>query len=269
MSLKAKIRNLSREKNISAQVLLQNYMFERFLERLSKSNFKNNFILKGGVLVAAIIGVANRSTMDMDVTLKNFELTEESLSKSFIEICNIEINDEIKFVFTGIKSIRDENQYGGFRVSIKAIFDRIVTPLSIDITTGDIITPHEVILHYKMIFSEETLDILAYNIETVLAEKVETILNRGELNTRPRDFYDIFILGTTQSIDKSIFRTALDKTVEYRDTNHIFDNIQRRVRIIEESELLKNRWIQYSRSYPYAEKISYEDTINALKNLIN
>lgn len=269
MSLKAKIRNLAKEKNMSAQVILQNYMFERFLERLSKSNYKNNFILKGGMLIAAIVGIDNRSTIDMDATIKNYLITIDSLTKAIAEICNIEIKDDVIFSFTGIESIRDDDIYGGYRIGIKADYDTIITPLSIDITTGDSITPKEILYSFRMIFDEGTIDVWAYNIETVLAEKVETILQRGELNTRPRDFYDIYILVNTQEFDRSIFAEALKKTTEHRRTTHIFNDIQSRIKAIELSEVLKNRWLKYTKSYPYAENITYEDTINALRKLIN
>lgn len=269
MSLKAKIRNLAKEKDISAQVILQNYMFERFLERLSISDYKNNFILKGGMLIAAIVGIDNRSTMDMDATIKNYPITIDSLTRAITEICNIRINDDVNFSFTGIESIRDDDMYGGYRVGIKADYDTIVTPLSIDITTGDIITPKEVFYSFKMIFEEGTIGVWAYNIETVLAEKVETILQRGELNTRPRDFYDIYILANTQEFDKSVFVKALEKTVKHRKTTHIFNDIQNRINAIESSAILKDRWVKYSKYYSYAEDIAYEDTVNTLKKLIN
>ena len=188
MSLKAKIRNLAKEKDMSAQVILQNYMFERFLERLSKSDYKDNFILKGGILIASIVGIDNRSTMDMDATIKNYSINIDSITKAITEICNIEISDDVKFYLIGIQSIRDDDIYGGYRAHIKAKYDTIITPISIDITTGDVITPKEISYLFKMIFDKETIRVWAYNIETVLAEKVETILQRGELNTRPRDF---------------------------------------------------------------------------------
>lgn len=269
MSLKAKIRNLAKKKDMSAQVLLQNYMFERFLERLSKSAYKDNFILKGGMLIAALVGIDNRATMDMDATIRNYVITIDSLTKAITEICNVDINDDVKFSFTGIESIRNDDMYGGYRVSIKSDYDSIITPLSIDITTGDKITPKEILYSFKMIFDEGTIGVWAYNIETVLAEKTETILYRGELNTRPRDFYDIYILTNTQEFDKLVFEEALKKTSEHRNTIHIFDNIQSRINIIEESKILKYSWIKYAKNYPYAEYITYEDTINALKRLVN
>ena len=193
MSLKAKIRNLARKKDMSAQVVLQNYMFERFLERLSKSKYKDKFILKGGMLIAALVGIDNRATMDMDATIKNYPINVESLTKAINDICSIVIDDDVSFSFSGIEAIRDDEAYGGYRVSITSEYDTITTPMQIDITTGDAITPKEILYVFKMIFEEGSFGVWAYNIETVLAEKVETILRRGELNTRPRDFYDVYI----------------------------------------------------------------------------
>ncbi len=269
MSLKAKIRNLAKEKDISAQVILQNYMFERFLERLSKSDYKNNFILKGGMLIAAIVGIDNRSTMDMDATIKNYPIAIGSLTKAITEICNIEMEDDVNFSFMGIEPIRDDDIYGGYRVGIKADYDTIITPLSVDITTGDVITPKEVFYSFKMIFDEGTIGVWAYNIETVLAEKVETILQRGELNTRPRDFYDVYILANTQEFDILVFSEALKNTIEHRETIHILNDTLKRIKNIETSEILKDRWMKYSENYPYAEDITYEDTVKALKMLLN
>ena len=269
MSLKAKIRNLAQEKDMSAQVILQNYMFEGFLERLSKSNYRNSFILKGGMLIAALVGIDNRSTMDMDATIKNYPMTIDSLTKAITETCNIEVYDDVDFSFMGIEPIRDDDIYEGYRVRINADHDTIITPLSVDITTGDVITPREVFYSFKMIFDEGTIGVWAYNIETVLAEKVETILQRGELNTRPRDFYDIYILANTQEFDSLVFFEALKKTIEHRETTHILNDTLKRIKTIETSEILKDRWIRYSKSYPYAEGIAYEDTMRALKMLLN
>jgi predicted nucleotidyltransferase component of viral defense system len=222
ISLKARIRNLAKEKDMSAQVILQNYMFERFLERLSKSDYRNNFILKGGMLIATIVGIDNRSTMDMDATIKNYPINIDSLTTAITEICDIDINDDVYFSLTGIEPIRGDDIYGGYRVGVRADYDTIVTQLAIDITTGDIITPEEVFYSFKMIFEEGTIGVWAYNIETVLAEKVETILQRGELNTRPRDYYDIYILVNSQEFDKTIFIDALEQTARHRETTHIF-----------------------------------------------
>lgn len=269
MSLKAKIRNLAREKDMSAQVVLQNYMFERFLERLSKSAYRDKFILKGGILIAALVGIDNRATMDMDTTIKNYPINVGSLTKAIREICSINAEDGVTFSFFDIETIRDDDAYGGYRVSIISEYDTIVTPMQIDITTGDVITPKEVLYLFKTIFEEGIIGIWAYNIETVLAEKVETILRRGELNTRPRDFYDVYILTKTQSINNKVFTEALKSTAAHRETNHIFKNISNRLEEIEKSETLRSRWIKYTTDYRYADGISYEDVMGALRALIN
>jgi predicted nucleotidyltransferase component of viral defense system len=268
MSLKAKIRNLAKEKNMSAQVVLQNFMFERFLERLSKSDYKENFILKGGMLIAAMVGIGNRSTMDMDATIKGYPVNDESLKKIITEICNIEINDNVLFSFSGIDSIRDDDVYGGFRVSIVSEFDTIRIPLQIDITIGDIITPREVMYLYKKIFEEGNIAILSYNVETILAEKIETILRRGELNTRPRDFYDVYILAKNNNYKHSLFNDAIKSTATHRNTKHIFTNINNRLEEISLSENLVLRWVKYTKDYKYAEGISFDDIINTINNLL-
>ncbi len=195
MSLKAKIRNVAKEKGLPAQVIFQNYMFERFLVRLSKSEFNDIFILKGGMLIAALIGIDHRATMDLDVTVKNFPLNIDSLTQAISDICQIEIDDGVKFDLSGASEIRDDDPYGGYRVSITADYETISVPMQIDVTTGDVITPKEIRLPFKMNFSEGMISVLTYNVETILAEKVETILRRGELNTRPRDFYDVYVLS--------------------------------------------------------------------------
>lgn len=268
MSLKAKIRNFANEKDISAQVVLQNYMFERFIERLSKSDYKNNFILKGGILIASIVGIDKRSTMDMDATIKNYPLDITSLSKAVKNICDIVIQDNVKFEYLGIEPIRKDDAYGGFRVSLQANYDTILTTLQIDMTTGDEITPKEILYLYKKIINNETIDVWAYNIETVLAEKVESILNRGELNTRPRDFYDVYILSKTQVFDTMVFIKALRNTAEHRKTTHIFENIKNRIEKIENSKSLELLWIKYTKNYRYAKDIAYINVIESLKLLI-
>ncbi len=268
MSLKAKIRNFAKQKNMSAQVALQNYMFERFLERLSRSAYKDKFILKGGILIATLVGIGNRSTMDLDTTVKNYPLNVESLTKAIKDICDITVEDSVIFNFLDIRNIRDDDAYGGFKVSIVAEYDTIITPMQIDVTTGDAITPEAVFYTFKKIFEEGEIKVWAYNIETVLAEKVETILRRGELNTRPRDFYDAYILAKTINYEPSVFSEALKSTAEHRETSHIFKNINQRINEIRKSEVLKTRWIKYTKNYNYANDITYEDVIAVIDILI-
>lgn len=268
MRLKAKIRNLAKEKRIAPQVVLQNYMFERFLERLSKTSYKDNFILKGGMLIASVVGIANRSTMDMDVTIKNYAINKDSIVKAVKEICSVKIDDDTLFSFLGAEPIREGGIYEGYRIRMDAEYDSIVTPLSIDITTGDMITPREVKYSLKMIFEDRNIGVWAYNIETVLAEKVETILQRAELNTRLKDYYDIYILSVTQEIDLSIFGEALSNTAEQRNTKYLFTDTLIRLKTIESSEILEERWKQYARNYPYAKYITYEETVDVLRILL-
>ena len=213
MSLKAKIRNIAKQKNIPAQVILQNYMFERLLVRLAASTYKDKFVLKGGMLVAAIVGLDNRATMDLDTTLKNLPLTPETIRSALEQVAAVPFDDGVTFEVGKISPIREDDIYGGYRVMLNAHFDTLITPLSIDVSTGDAITPHAVQYQFSEIFDDEkSYELWAYNIETVMAEKVETILRRGVFNTRPRDFYDAYILATTQKFDKAVFTEALNAT---------------------------------------------------------
>lgn len=268
MRLKARIKNLAKEKNMSAQIVLQNFMFERFLERLSKSSYKDSFILKGGILIASLVGIQNRATMDMDTTVKGYPLTEESLSRAVREICAMELGDEVSFALKGIGAIRPDDAYGGYRVSIIAQYEAIVTPLHIDMTAGDVITPKEMLYLFKMVFGEDTFPILAYNIETILAEKVETILQRGEFNTRPRDFYDVFILTSTYGINQMLFAEALRRTAAHRNSLHILSLPEQRLAEILKSGDLKIRWEKYRKDYAYASRIPWEEAVGAVYRLV-
>lgn len=268
MSLKAKIRNVAKEKNIPAQVILQNYMFERLLVRLSVSEYKEKFVLKGGMLVAAIVGLDNRATMDMDTTLKNLPLTPEVIRSALEDICNIEFDDGVLFEIGTISPIREDDIYGGYRVMLSAKFDTLLTPLSIDVSTGDAITPHAVQYNFSEIFdSGKSYELWAYNIETVLAEKVETILRRGVFNTRPRDFYDAFILSKTQNFDKDVFVDALRATANHRGTTQQIADVPGILKNIEESKELVTMWDKYRKQFAYAADIEYSQIITALKTL--
>ena len=269
MSLKAKIRNIAKLKNLPAQVILQNYMFERFLNRLSVSEYKEKFVLKGGMLVAAIVGIDNRATMDLDTTLKNLPLTPEAIEKALNEIFEIDLNDDVEFKFKGISPIREDDIYGGYRVALDAIYETIVTPMTIDVSTGDVITPEAVKYNFTGIFDGElTFEVWAYNIETVLAEKIETILRRSMFNTRPRDFYDAYILITTQNFDKATFTEALDKTIEHRGTRNQINDFGSTMEIVSESADLKRMWNNYQSQFPYAKDISFEEVCNSIMELL-
>jgi len=268
MSLKAQIRNLAKKKNVKAQVLLQNFMFERFLERLSLSEYKDKFILKGGMLIAAIVGIDARSTMDLDATLRGLPLTEENIHKAVTTICSYPVQDDVMLVAGMVTPIRPDDIYGGYRVKITAVYDTIETPLTVDISTGDVITPQPIKYTFRGMFDEEKrIELWAYNIETVLSEKLETILSRTTLNTRARDFYDIFILGSTQPYDAVLLKEAFAATTAHRGTAEQIADISELLKLIEGSAELRLMWKKYRKEFDYAEDITYEQVIEVLKNV--
>lgn len=269
MSLKAKIRNTAKQKNIPAQVILQNYMFERLLVRLSASEYKEKFVLKGGMLVAAIVGLDNRATMDLDTTLKNLPLTSEAIRSALEQICATPFDDGVDFEIGTISPIREDDIYGGYRVMLNTRFDTLLTPLSIDVSAGDAITPHAVQYSFSEIFDDEkSYELWAYNIETVMAEKVETILRRGVFNTRPRDFYDAYILTTTQRLDRAVFADALKATANHRGTTQQIADVPGILHNIEESPELRSMWEKYRKQFAYAQDIEYNQILAVLKTLL-
>ena len=207
MKLKAAIRNMALKDHVPAQAILQNFMLERLLERISISTYKDQVILKGGMLIAAMVGMSSRTTMDMDATLRGYPLSEATIRQAFETICAIPLEDEVALVLDHIDPIREDDEYGGYRVAIIAKYEAINTPLKIDITTGDVITPEAIRYSFRSNFEDKTIEVWAYNPETILAEKVETILRRSVLNTRLRDFYDVYILlkAQPQTISKVTF----------------------------------------------------------------
>ena len=253
MSLKAKIRNYAKDNRIAAQVVLQNYMFERFLARLSQSEYRDKFVIKGGMLIAAIVGLDTRSTMDLDTTLKGLPLTEEKILDAVNTISKIDLGDDVSFETISIDTIRKDDIYGGYCVRINAIYDTIVTPLSIDVSTGDVITPGAVLYEFSGIFDESVqISLWGYNIETVMAEKAETILSRGVFNKRPRDYYDVYILSTTQEYDRQLFEEALSATAEHRGSAESIADRAGIIDRISKSNDLQNMWKKYQQRFAYA-----------------
>lgn len=270
MSLKGKIKNYAKSNNIAAQVVLQNYMFERFLERLSLSDYREKFVVKGGMLIAAIVGLDTRSTMDLDTTLRNLPLTEEQISTAIRSVCDIHLDDDVVFKMQAIGPIRKDDVYGGYCVRIDAVYDTIVTPLSIDVSTGDVITPSPVKYDFGGIFDDGLkITLWGYNIETVIAEKVETILSRGVFTTRPRDYYDVYVLVTNQEYDKKLFAEALAATAKHRGSTEKIKDIPSILERISESHELKNLWSKYQKKFAYASDISYEMIMDVLKIILN
>ena len=226
MQLKAKIKNISKEKNISAQLVLQNYMMERFIERIALSDFQDQMIIKGGLLISSIVGLDSRATMDIDMTLKGKPVNEAFILDYINEISRININDEVKFDVVSITEIREMDDYFGFRVSLISSIGTMKIPLKIDITTGDKIIPSEISYEYPLMFENRSIKIKAYNLETILSEKTETIISRGNQNTRMRDFYDVYILLKLKSknIDYNILRLAIEETSQKRDSLNLLLN---------------------------------------------
>ncbi|MBP5309663.1 MAG: nucleotidyl transferase AbiEii/AbiGii toxin family protein [Lachnospiraceae bacterium] len=268
MSLKARIRNMAVEKNISAAAVLQNYLINRFLFRLAKSEYKDKFVIKGGILISSIIGIEQRATMDLDATLRYMKLEEDSIRDAFIKICSIPDDDGIEFKFRSISQIRDDDEYGGYRIAYSAVLGKINAPMSMDISTGDVITPAAQLHEFTDIFdSESKIELLAYPAETVLAEKLETILSRGVENTRPRDFYDVYMLSALD-FDSKIFSQAFEATSKHRGS---YDKIQDYASIIEnirEDRAMNQRWNGYQKQMPYAEKITFDDALDVVQRMV-
>lgn len=270
MQLKALIKNLAKEKCISAQLVLQNYMLERFLERTSLSSYRDNCIIKGGFLIASMVGLDTRATMDMDATIKGYPVKEDSIRKMIEEILGIPIEDGITFRLQSIHEIREDDEYSGYRASLIAEYGRMAVPLKLDITSGDKITPREIEYSYKLMWENRSISILAYNLSTILAEKLETILSRADQNTRPRDYYDVYILTKLQgeNIDDKTLSLALSATAEKRGSAHLLSQFRDILSTVKSSSIMKIRWENYQKDFDYAKGIEFEECCNAIRTLL-
>ena len=270
MQLKALIKNLAKEKCISAQLVLQNYMLERFLERISLSSYRDNFNIKGGFLIASMVGLDTRATMDMDATIKGYPVKEDSIRKMIEEILGIPIEDGITFRLQSIHEIREDDEYSGYRASLIAEYGRMAVPLILDITSGDKITPREIEYSYKLMWENRSISILAYNLSTILAEKLETILSRADQNTRPRDYYDVYILTKLQgeNIDDKTLSLALSATAEKRGSAHLLSQFRDILSTVKSSSIMKIRWENYQKDFDYAKGIEFEECCNAIISLL-
>ena len=266
-SLKAKISKLAAKTNISNKYIIQTFMFEALLKRISVSEYKDKFIIKGGLLLSSIFGVNLRSTMDLDTTIKGLPLDRITITRLVNEIISIDLKDNIKLEIENIKDIREEELYSGFNVNLKAEFDGLRTNLMIDITTGDVITYKEVQFEYKTLFDNEIVNIMTYNYETIIAEKFEAIISRNIDNTRMKDYYDLYMLVNLKwnDIDKIILRKAIFNTSKKRDTLNYIEDADKYIELINEDSKLKSLWKNYQNNYVYAKDISFEDTIDAIK----
>lgn len=266
-SLKVKVSNLVLSTNIPNKYLIQSFMFEALLKRISVSKYKDKFIIKGGLLLSSIFGVNLRSTMDLDTTIKGLPLDRTTITKVINEIISIDLKDNIKLEIENIKDIREEELYSGFNINLKAEFDGLRTNLMIDITTGDVITYKEVQFEYKTLFDNEIVNIMTYNYETIIAEKFEAIISRNIDNTRMKDYYDLYMFVNLKwnDIDKTILRKAIFNTSEKRETLNYIENADKYIELINEDSKLKSLWKNYQNNYAYAKDISFENTIAAIK----
>lgn len=271
MQLKAYIKKMAAEKRISAQLVMQNYMLERLLERISVSKYKYNLILKGGFLISAIVGLDTRATMDMDTTIKGFEVTHDMVKEIFEEIISIPIEDDVKFELLNTSDIREGGDYPGIRVALKANYSPLAVPLFVDVTTGDKITPKEMEYSFKLLFGDRTIKIMAYNLETILAEKLETVITRGIANTRPRDFYDIYILHQLRyhQCDKLMLKNALVETASERKSISVMSNYKKVVENIAANEQMKAFWGKYQTDFDYAKNIDFMEVCNVINKIFD
>lgn len=267
--LKDLIRSLSKEKSADAQILMRNYMMERFLERISLSDYRDRFILKGGMLVAAMVGLDARSTMDLDAMIKGANVRVGDVEKLIGAITAVPIDDGVTFQVKSISEIMDEAEYPGIRVGMATLFDGVVTPLKIDISTGDAITPKEVRYRFKLMLEDRSIDIWAYNLETVLAEKLETIITRTVTNTRMRDFYDIFILQQIyeRTLNPVVLHDALLATARKRGTEHHLEEMEEVITEVENSPVMQLLWTAYQKKFSYAADVDWSSVIIAVRQL--
>ena len=269
MSFKAKIKNIAKEKGIPPQQVQQHYLIEEVLNLISKSSYRNSFIVKGGYLIGQMIGLDKRTTMDLDVTLKGTSLNRDNLINIFEEIVS---NTTSVFSFTvdKLEPIRQDDIYGGFSIKLNATFDTLNEVIFIDVTTGDKITPREISYSMPSLFTNQTIDVWTYNLETVLAEKLETIVSRGVASTRPRDRYDLFTLFKLRKnqIDFTILKRAVENTSEKRNSKELIQNWKNQVRGIETSDYQKNLWIRYQRQFKYAKDISFEESVQIINEIM-
>ena len=269
--IKGRIKSVAKQNNADARTLMRIYMMERFLERLAQSEYRDNFIIKGGILVTAMIGVAHRSTMDIDTSMKNLNLSAEDALRVVNQVKDIDLDDGVSFEVKDVSNIMDEMEYPGIRVTMNANVGRLITPLKIDISTGDVITPRAIEFNYDLLLEDRSIKLWSYNLETILAEKLQTVLARGILNTRMRDFYDIRMLLDTyeDKVNKAVLKDAFAATCKKRGTDHLQEQAEEIIKIIEADEQLRVLWRAYQKKYSYAAEIDYASVISGVRKLMD
>jgi predicted nucleotidyltransferase component of viral defense system len=270
MQLKAFIRNKAEKLNISAQLVMQNYMLERLLERISLSPYRRNFILNGGFLISEVVGLDTRATMDLSTTIKGFDLSHESIRKIFEEVVGTPVHDDVTFELLGTADIREGDDYPGIRVNMAANYPPISVPLTVDVTTGDNITPREIEYTFPLMFDERTISIMAYPLETILAEKLETVVSRGVANTRPRDYYDIYILWKLHGgeIRLDVLKEALSRTSKKRGSHEVMTRYESILSDVLASEQMQGFWRKYRSNFDYAADIPFEVAVDTAKDIL-
>ena len=269
--IKGRIKSVAKQNNADVRTLMRIYMMERFLERLAQSEYRDNFIIKGGILVTAMIGVAHRSTMDIDTSMKNLNLSAEDALRVVNQVKDIDLDDGVSFEVKDVSNIMDEMEYPGIRVTMNANVGRLITPLKIDISTGDVITPRAIEFNYDLLLEDRSISLWSYNLETILAEKLQTVLVRGILNTRMRDFYDIRMLLDTyeDKVNKAVLKDAFAATCKKRGTDHLQEQAEEIIKIIEADEQLQVLWRAYQKKYSYAAEIDYASVISGVRKLMD
>ena len=269
--IKGRIKSVAKQNNADARILMRIYMMERFLERLAQSEYRDNFIIKGGILVTAMIGVAHRSTMDIDTSMKNLNLSAEDALRVVNQVKDIDLDDGVSFEVKDVSNIMDEMEYPGIRVTMNANVGRLITPLKIDISTGDVITPRAIEFNYDLLLEDRSISLWSYNLETILAEKLQTVLARGILNTRMRDFYDIRMLLDTyeDKVNKVVLKDAFAATCNKRGTDHLQEQAEDIIKIIDADEQLQVLWRAYQKKYSYAAEIDYASVISGVRKLMD
>lgn len=268
--LRAMCQKLSKETGLSFNVIQTHYFLESILKKIADSDEKGNFIFKGGFLLANVIGIGQRSTVDIDFLIRRFSLTKENIKQRFEKILQNGKNKEITYEIQKIEEIRKEDEYGGFRITVLCRLENIRQIIPLDIATGDPITPSEILYEYKSIFDDKFFEICAYNMETMLAEKIQTVYQRGMFNSRSKDFYDIYILFhlKKEEIDYANLKEACFNTFEHRNTNFDIKDILKVLRSLKDEKDLKARWKSYQKRFDYVAEISFDDVINTVIGLI-
>lgn len=267
-AVKDKLRNISNEKNINFNAVLKFYMYDRFIERLSKSKYRDNIVLKGGFYLSSLFGIENRSTIDIDAAIRKAKFTENNLLKMITEIINVDVDDNVVFKINETSSIRDEDEYGGLRVTIDFQLENVKDKFHIDMATGDPIYPRPDSYNYKSLIEKKTYQVWTYTTETVLAEKLETILNKLDTSSRMKDYYDIYLIYKFKfaELNKENFMMAVKKTFEKRKFQ---GNLIGSLNVIKQSSILKEKWSNYARKNNYAREIEFEEILAFLEEFIN